>query len=256
MTATAAPRILVVGAGGLGCPALLTLAPALERDGGVLGIIDPDRVELSNLNRQILHRSEDVGRFKADSAQAALQRRFPALLVVADTIRVDHDNVDRLISNWDVVVDGTDSFDAKFLLNDACVRAGVPLVHGGVVRFTGQLMAVVPGSACYRCLFEGPPAPGTAPTCEEAGIVGAFAGVIGALQANEALAIVKGAPTLAGTLLVVDGKTEERRRVPVRQRPGCEAHLRLDPSGEAAATAHTLAHGTVELKPGTHGATK
>src|SRR6266542_4100925 len=147
MTGTAAARILVVGAGGLGCPALLTLAPALERDGGVLGVIDPDRVELSNLNRQILHRSEDVGRFKAESAQAALERRFPELLVVADSTRVDASNVDRLIANWDVVIDGTDSFDAKFLLNDACVRAGVPLVHGGVVRFTVQLMAVVPGSA-------------------------------------------------------------------------------------------------------------
>jgi adenylyltransferase/sulfurtransferase len=130
------------------------------------------------------------------------------------------------VRGWDVVVDGTDSFDAKFLLNDACVRAGIPLVHGGVVRFTGQLMSVVPGSACYRCLFEAPPPAGIAPSCQEAGIVGAFAGVIGALMAEEALAILDGRPRLAGTLLVVDGLEDRRRRITIRQRPGCEAHLR------------------------------
>jgi molybdopterin-synthase adenylyltransferase len=191
-----------------------------------LGIVDHDRVEVSNLNRQILHRTEDVGRPKVQSARDALLRRWPQLNVETLRSRVEPDNVDAVVRGWDVVVDGTDSFDTKFLLNDACVRAGVPLVHGGVVRFTGQLMSIVRGSACYRCLFEAPPPRGVAPSCQEAGIVGAFAGVIGALMAEEALAILDGKPRLAGTLLVVDGLDDRRRRVAVKQRPGCEAHFK------------------------------
>jgi len=214
-------RVLVIGAGGLGCPALWALAPRV----GTVGIVDDDVVELSNLNRQILHRTEDVGRPKVQSARDAVRRHFPTAPVEIETLRarVESDNVDAVIRGWDVVVDGTDSFDAKFLINDACVRAGVPLVHGGVVRFSGQLMSIVPGSACYRCLFEAPPPRGVAPSCQEAGILGAFAGVIGALMADEVLAILDGKPKLAGTLLVVDGLDDRRRRVSVRPRPGCEA---------------------------------
>ena len=215
-------RVLVIGAGGLGCPALLALAPRVR----TLGIVDDDIVELSNLNRQILHRTEDVGRPKVQSARDAVRRRFASVGVETLRARVEPDNVDAVVRGWDVVVDGTDSFDAKFLINDACVRAGIPLVHGGVVRFTGQLMSVVRGSACYRCLFEAPPPAGVAPSCAEAGIVGAFAGVIGALMADEALAILDGKPRLAGTLLVVDGLANSRRRVAVRPRPGCEAHFK------------------------------
>lgn len=213
-------RVLVVGAGGLGCPAAWALAPHV----GTLGLVDDDRVELSNLNRQILHRTEDVGRDKVQSARDALLRRWPELTVEPVRARVDAGNAAALVRGWDVVVDGTDSFDAKFVLNDACVRAGVPLVHGACVQWTGQLMAVVPGAACYRCLFEAPPPPGAAPSCQEAGIVGALAGVIGALMADEALAILAGAPTLAGTLLVVDGRDDRRRRVRIKPRAGCEAH--------------------------------
>lgn len=215
-------RVLVIGAGGLGCPALVALAPRV----GTIGIVDDDVVELSNLNRQILHRTEDVGRPKVQSARDAVRRRFATVNVETLRARVEPDNVDAVVRGWDVVVDGTDSFDAKFLINDACVRAGIPLVHGGVVRFTGQLMSIVPGSACYRCLFEAPPPSGVAPSCQEAGIVGAFAGVIGALMADEALAILDGKPRLAGTLLVVDGLEDRSRRVRVRQRAGCEAHLK------------------------------
>jgi molybdopterin-synthase adenylyltransferase len=217
-----ATRVLVIGAGGLGCPALVALAPHVH----TLGVVDDDVVELSNLNRQILHRTEDVGRHKVHSARDALHRRFPTVNVETLRARVERDNVDAAVRGWDVVIDGTDSFDAKFLINDACVRAGVPLVHGGVVRFSGQLMSVVPGSACYRCLFEAPPPAGIAPSCQEAGIIGAFAGVIGALMADEALAILDGKPRYAGTLLVVDGVEDRRRRVVVRPRPGCEACLR------------------------------
>src|SRR5262249_57202516 len=126
----------------------------------------------------------------------------------------------------DVVADGVDSLAAKFLINGGCVRLGVPLVHGGVVRLSGQLMSVLPDGACYRCLFEAPPPPGIAPSCQEAGIIGAFAGVVGARMAREALAIVDGAPELGGTLLVLDGLTDQSRRVRVRRRPGCEAPLR------------------------------
>ncbi|HXU69166.1 MAG TPA: HesA/MoeB/ThiF family protein [Polyangia bacterium] len=216
----AGSRVLVIGAGGLGCPALLALAPHV----GTLGIVDDDIVELSNLNRQILHRTEDVGHPKVQSARDAVRRRFATANVETLRARVEPDNVDAVVRGWDVVLDGTDSFDAKFLINDGCVRAGIPLVHGGVVRFVGQLMSVVPGSACYRCLFEAPPPRGVAPSCQEAGIVGAFAGVIGALMADEALAILEGRPTLAGAMLVVDGLEDRRRRISVRPRPGCEAH--------------------------------
>lgn len=217
---SAASRVLVIGAGGLGCPALLALAPHV----GTLGIVDDDSVELSNLNRQILHRTEDVGRPKVQSARDAVRRRFPAVEIETLRARVEPDNVDAVLRGWDVVLDGTDSFDAKFLINDACVRAGIPLVHGGVVRFVGQLMTIVPGSACYRCLFEAPPPHGVAPSCQEAGIVGAFAGVIGGLMADEALALLEGRPKLAGAMLVVDGLEDRRRRISVRPRPGCEAH--------------------------------
>jgi molybdopterin/thiamine biosynthesis adenylyltransferase len=215
-------RVLVIGAGGLGCPALLALAPWVR----TVGIVDDDVVETSNLNRQILHRTIDVGRPKVQSARATLQERFPALQIETLQSRVDEDNVAAVVRGWDVVIDGTDSFAAKFLLNDGCVRLGVPLVHGGVVRFSGQLMSVLPGGACYRCLFEAPPPPGIAPSCQEAGIIGAFAGVVGACMAREALAILDGAPELGGTLLVLDGLTDHSRRVAVRRRPGCEAHLR------------------------------
>jgi molybdopterin-synthase adenylyltransferase len=218
-------RVLVIGAGGLGCPALFALAGRVQ----TLGIVDDDIVELSNLNRQILHRTEDVGRPKVQSARDAVLRRCATVNVETLRARVDADNVDAAVRGWDVVVDGTDSFDAKFLINDACVRAGIPLVHGGVVRFSGQLMSVLRGSACYRCLFEAPPPPGIAPSCQEAGIIGAFAGVIGGLMADEALAILDGKPRLAGAMLIVDGLEDRRRRVAVRPRPGCEACSRSIP---------------------------
>ena len=214
------PRILVVGAGGLGCPALLGLGRELERRGGRVLVADDDVVDLSNLQRQVLHRSEDVGRLKVDSIADALERRFPHLIVETCQARVSAANVDRLVHDADLVLDGTDSIDAKFLLNDACVDHAVPLVHGGVVRWTGQLMSVVDGSACYRCLFEAPPE-GEVASCQEAGIVGAVAGVVGALMAEEALRILDGAPALAGTLLVYEGLSGERRLVKVKPRHDC-----------------------------------
>jgi adenylyltransferase/sulfurtransferase len=214
--------VLVVGAGGLGCPALLELAPALAGRGSVT-IVDDDRVDRSNLHRQILHRSADVGRHKVDSARDALAARWPTLAILTEATRVDAGNVARLIGAHDLVLDGTDSFAAKFLLNDACVAAGVALVHGAVVGLGGQLMSVLPGHACYRCLFEAPPPEGAAPSCQEAGVLGAVAGVVGALMAKEALAILDGRPALAGALCVYDARTDARRRVAMRPRPSCPA---------------------------------
>jgi adenylyltransferase/sulfurtransferase len=171
-----------------------------------------------------LHRTSDIGRPKVESAAAALRARFPALAVTPLRARLDAANAAALLAGWDVVIDGTDSLDSKFLLNDFCVSVSVPLVHGGCVRYSGQIMSVLPGLACYRCLFEAPPPPGTAPSCSEAGILGAFAGIIGALQGEEALAILAGQPRYPSSLLVVDGKSGRRRTVRVKRRAGCPAH--------------------------------
>jgi molybdopterin/thiamine biosynthesis adenylyltransferase len=217
-------RVLVIGAGGLGCPALLALGPHVQE----VGIVDDDVVELSNLNRQILHRTSDIGRPKVASAAEALRARFPSLRVTALRARVDAANAAQLIAGWDVVIDGTDSLESKFLLNDFCVAASVPLVHGGCVRYSGQIMSVLPGLACYRCLFEAPPPAGSAPSCSEAGIIGAFAGIIGALQAEEALAILDGKPRLGGALLIIDGRAGRRRTVRIKRRAGCAAHQQLE----------------------------
>jgi adenylyltransferase/sulfurtransferase len=214
-------RVLVVGAGGLGCPVLYGLGEALSQRGASVCIADDDVVDLSNLQRQVLHRAEDVGRLKVDSAQDALERRFPRLQIETCQARVSAANVDRLVHAFDVVIDGTDQIETKFLLNDACVDHQVPLVHGGVVRLKGQLMSVVPGYACYRCLFEAPPE-GEVASCQEAGILGAVAGVVGGLMAEEALRILDGKPALAGSLLIYDGRTDERRLVKVRPRRDCE----------------------------------
>jgi adenylyltransferase/sulfurtransferase len=224
--------VLVIGAGGLGCPALLGLAPALTQRGVGVRLLDDDRVDLSNLHRQILHRTVDVGRPKVESARDALLRRFPTLRIEAVALRATADDARALVRGAAVVLDGTDSIEAKFILNDACVAERVPLVHGGVVGFSGQLMSVIPGHACYRCLFEAPPTDAP-PTCEQAGILGPAAGVIGARMADEALRILDGKPSLAGALEVIDFMRDERRVVRIRPRPGCAA-CTISTSGKEA----------------------
>lgn len=211
---------LVIGAGGLGCPALLALAPTA---GLRLTIVDDDRVDESNLQRQILHRSADVGRLKVESARDALWRRWPGAQLELVAARLDADNAASLVTAHDVVLDGSDSFATKFLLNDVCLSSGVPLVHGGVVGLAGQLMTVLDGHACFRCIFEAPPEAGAVGSCREAGILGAVAGVVGGRMAKEALAILDGRPLLAGTLLRFDARTGWRSSTP-RQRPSCPAH--------------------------------
>jgi molybdopterin/thiamine biosynthesis adenylyltransferase len=213
---------VVIGAGGLGCPALFAMAPSLvERGMGVL-VIDDDVVDLSNLHRQILHSTIDVGRPKVESARDALIRRWPELRVETKRIRIGQQNARGILRGAAVVLDGTDSIDSKFVINDACVAEGVPLVHGGVVRWEGQLMTVIPGGACYRCLFEEPPREAP-PTCEQAGVLGPAAGVIGTMMADEALRALDGKPALAGTMIVCDFSSSKRRLVRIHRRRGCEA---------------------------------
>lgn len=213
-------RVLVVGAGGLGAP----LCEILARSGvGTLGIADDDRVDLTNLQRQVLYATEDIGTPKV----VAAARRIAAIAdcrVEQLAVRVTAANAMALLAGWDVVCDGTDSLDAKFLLNDTCVALGVPFVVAGILRFSGQVMTVMPGGACYRCLFEEPPPPDTVPTCAQAGVLGAMAGVIGAIQAGEVLRILRGErPALAGAILVHDALAGEARRIAVPRNPTCRA---------------------------------
>jgi molybdopterin-synthase adenylyltransferase len=209
----------MVGAGGLGCPALLSLAPYVR-----LTIVDPDRVDVSNLHRQILYRTRDLGRLKVDCAREQLLHRLPTAMVTPLHARIDSSNGLELIAGHDLVVDGSDSFATKFLLNDLCLQLGTPLVHGAVVGWTGHIMTVVRGHACYRCIFEAPPQAPAATSCQENGVVGAACGVIGAWMAREALATLRNQPSLAGTLLVFDTRTGTSRQVKPRRRLSCPAH--------------------------------
>jgi adenylyltransferase/sulfurtransferase len=210
-------RVLIVGAGGLGCPA----AEALARAGvGTLTLADPDRVELSNLHRQLLHREPDLGRLKVDSAAEKLRRDFPALQLHTLPQRVGADNAEALFSAHELVIDGTDGVGTKYLLSDAAVRTGVPLVFGGVLRMQGQAMVVARGGPCLRCLYEVAPDPGDTPSCAGAGVLGTVAGVIGALQAQLALACLAGQGE-PGWLTVFDAANLRARRVRVPRVPGC-----------------------------------
>ena len=227
-----AARALVVGAGGLGSPA----ARALGRAGvGTIAFVDDDLVDLSNLQRQTLHRSVDAGRAKVDSAADALRRVAPAATVIAIRERLLPENALGLVGAFDVVLDGSDNFATKFLVNDACVIASVPFVHGGAIRWGGQLLAVARGAPCFRCLFEEIPPADAGASCDEAGIVGPAVGVVGALQAEAALALLDQhdsdgevrekhdrAPGFS-TLIVYDGLAATIRRVEFARNPTCRA---------------------------------
>jgi molybdopterin/thiamine biosynthesis adenylyltransferase len=195
--------VLIIGAGGLGCPAALALAAAGVRR---LGVIDDDRVEASNLHRQPLYDDGDVGELKVLAFARALGRRFPALAVDEHAMRFDTTNALALASGYEVMVDASDNFATKFLVNDAAVLAGRPLVHGAAVGLGGQLLTVPPGGRpCYRCLFEAPPPDGVGPSCAEAGVLGPVPGVIGALQGVEAARLLAGeTPAFAGRLVQYD----------------------------------------------------
>jgi molybdopterin/thiamine biosynthesis adenylyltransferase len=213
---------LVIGTGGLGGPVLLALAASGV---GRIVLLDDDVVETSNLNRQPLFGEADMGRRKAEAAAARLRRLHPGARVDALDRRFDAGNAADLAASVDVLVDGSDNFATKFLASDAAVAARKPLVHGGVLRYTAQLLTVVPGqTGCLRCLFEEPPAPGTVPTCAEAGVLGALAGLAGALMGAEALRVLAGERgAYTGRLVVYEARTGRTRLVPVRRRAGCPA---------------------------------
>ncbi len=210
---------LVVGVGALGSPVALYLAAAGV---GRIGLLDDQRVELSNLNRQILYRDADLGRPKVEVARDALHALDPSLQVEAmvDTFRSA--NAAQMLQGYDVVLDGTDNFEAKFLLNDAAILLATPLVHGAALQWSGQVLTVLPGGPCLRCLFLEPPDPGSVPTCEEAGIMGSVAGVIGSLQAEEALKVLLGAgDPLRGRMVQHDGLRGETRTITFPRDPDC-----------------------------------
>lgn len=214
--------VLVIGTGGLGGPAALVLASAGV---GRLVLIDGDVVETSNLNRQPIFGEGDVGQRKAPTAARRISALFPTVKIDAVDGRFDAGSAGDLTRDVDVIVDGSDNFETRFLANDVAVSAGKPLVHGGILRFTAQLLTIHPGTTgCLRCLFEGPPEPGSIPTCAEAGVLGALAGFAGSLMGAEAARILSGEPgSFAGRLLVYEARTARSRTVPVRRREGCSA---------------------------------
>ena len=219
----AAGSVLVIGAGGLGSPAAMYLAAAGV---GRIGIADGDAVDLSNLQRQILHSEADLGRPKVESAADTLHGINSGVRIDAHHVLVTLENIAGLVNDYDIVLDCTDNFESKFMINDGCVSAGKPFVHAGIAGFTGQLMTVIPHeTSCYRCIFEEPPEAGSVPTCSQTGVLGGTAGVIGTLQALEAIKFLTGAgELLTGRMLTFDGLTTKFRTVPFpNRREDCPA---------------------------------
>jgi molybdopterin/thiamine biosynthesis adenylyltransferase/rhodanese-related sulfurtransferase len=216
-----AARVLCIGAGGLGSPAALYLTAAGI---GTLGLVDADRVDASNLQRQILYGTGDVGKPKLEKAQARLLEINPGIKIVRHDARLTSANATEIIAPYDVVIDGSDNFPTRYLSNDVCVFARKPNIYGSVFRFEGQASVFAPhlGGPCYRCLFPEPPPPGAAPSCAEAGVLGVLPGIIGLLQATEALKLILGAgETLAGRLLHFDALKMKFREFNLRRDPTC-----------------------------------
>jgi molybdopterin/thiamine biosynthesis adenylyltransferase len=218
-----AARVLIVGAGGLGSPLALYLAAAGI---GVIGIIDADTLELSNLQRQVAHTTDRVGRNKTASAAIAMRALNPEIAVETYEARLDAGNVRGLIGGYDIICDGTDNFETRFLLSDACVTAGKTLVSAAVLRFEGQLSVFKPhagpGHPCYRCLYPEAPPEGLVPSCSEAGVLGAVTGVMGTLQATEVMKeILEIGETLSGRLLIWDALRTEFRTIRLKPDPDC-----------------------------------
>jgi molybdopterin/thiamine biosynthesis adenylyltransferase/rhodanese-related sulfurtransferase len=219
-----ASRVLLIGAGGLGSPAALYLAAAGV---GRIGIVDADVVDETNLQRQIVHSTQRLGEAKVRSAKATIEALNPDVDVVAYEERLDSENVDRILADgWDVIVDGADNFPTRYLVNDASVWHGIPVVHGSIYRFEGQVTVFRPGGdepgPCYRCLFPQPPPPELAPSCAEGGVLGVLPGVIGSLQANETIKLALGiGDPLVGRLLLFDALAAEFSEVTLRRDPQC-----------------------------------
>jgi molybdopterin/thiamine biosynthesis adenylyltransferase/rhodanese-related sulfurtransferase len=213
-------KALLIGAGGLGSPASLYLAAAGV---GTIGIVDFDVVDVSNLQRQILHTTDRVGERKTESAKRSINALNPEVNVIAHEEMLVAGNVERIIKGYDVILDGTDTFETRYILNDAAVAAGIPVVHASVFRFEGQLTTFIPYEGpCYRCLYPTPPPPELAPGCSVAGVLGVVPGILGLLQANEALKVLLGiGQTLAGRLLLFDALETEFTELKLRRDPNC-----------------------------------
>ena len=214
-------KVLIIGAGGLGAPAALYLAAAGV---GTIGIADADVVDLSNLQRQVIHTTDDIGKKKVESAAETMRAINPDVTVNPYYTYVSSANIRELIRDYDFIIDGTDNFPAKFLINDACVMEKKPFSHAGIIRFKGQLTTIIPGeSPCYRCIFKDPPPKDAVPTCKQAGVIGAMGGVIGSLQAMEAVKYLTGTgDLLTGYLLTYDALKMEFHKIKLPPRgKGC-----------------------------------
>ena len=213
-------KVLLVGAGGLGSPAAYYLAAAGI---GNMGIIDFDTVDLSNLQRQIIHNTERIGMLKTESAKKTIEALNPDVNISLYNERLDSSNIMNLIEGYDYIVDGSDNFPTRYLVNDACVMRNKTLIHGSIYRFEGQVTVFKPGDGpCYRCLYPEPPPPGMVPNCQEGGVLGVLAGVIGNLQVVEVLKLVLGiGKTLVGKLLIYDALNTEFRNLRLRRDANC-----------------------------------
>lgn len=213
-------KVLLVGAGGLGSPAALYLAAAGV---GTIGLIDSDVVDLTNLQRQILHHTSDIGRPKVVSGKEKIAALNPDVIVKTYEERLTAGNALKIFSEYNVIIDGVDNFTAKFLINDACFFSDKPLIHGGILRFDGRVTTIVPRkSACYRCVFKTPPPAGLVASCQEAGVIGVLAGIIGTIQATEALKLILGiGRPLTDRLLDFDAKKTLFREIKVKRNPHC-----------------------------------
>ena len=212
-------KVLVIGAGGLGGPVALYLALAGV---GTIGLVDFDVVDLSNLQRQVLHNSETIGLSKLESARQTLARYNPNVNLISHEFAINSDNAMEIMQDYDVIVNGADNFATRYLVNDAAYLSGKPLVDGSILIFDGQVTTYKPGTGCYRCIFPEPPPPGMVPSCAEAGVLGALTGTIGSLQATEVVKVLLGVgEPLIGRLLLVDALSMEFRMVKTRHDPAC-----------------------------------
>lgn len=212
-------KALIVGAGGLGSPSAIYLALAGV---GTVGIVDFDVVEISNLQRQILHHSDDIGRPKLQSAIDNIHAYNPDVQVIPHEVRLESDNALDIISQYDLVINGADNFATRYLVNDACYLLNKPLVDGSILIFDGQATVFLPGQGCYRCLFPSPPPPGMVPNCAEAGVLGALTGLVGSIQATEALKYFLGiGESLTSRLLLIDALSMSFREVKLKRNPNC-----------------------------------